>query len=316
MPLLEVTYEDWRAVQDPKVKGAWNLHKALPTNSLEFFILFSSIVSVTGHPCQSNYASANSFLDSFVQFRHGLDLPCSVINLGAVEGIGILGSQPQKLNQLRQLGVYILQEEHVMQAFRIAIQRASSADGLQPVGSRNALVTKSQLVVGLRTTRSLAESRNTRLFTSDVRFSMYLNLDAEDKLASTTQDDELQALLRDAEQDPALLDLPEALKRTSWEIGVTLFRFLALSLEDLDTSMTLQSIGVDSLVSIEIRNWWRKTMKTEVTVLEIMKAGTIHGLGRLAISSIKQRLGISEDAAPVGGDGVSAKDDVGSSVPS
>jgi len=41
--------------------------------------------------------------------------------------------------------------------------------------------------------------------------------------------------------------------------------------------MSLTSIGVDSLVSIEIRNWWRRTLGMDITVLEIINAGTIEG---------------------------------------
>ena len=53
----------------PKISGAWNLHRASAEDSLDFFVLFSSIAGVMGSPGQSNYAAANGFMDALAQFR-------------------------------------------------------------------------------------------------------------------------------------------------------------------------------------------------------------------------------------------------------
>lgn len=278
-----MSYDDWKAVQDPKVKGTWNLHEALAGVALDFFILFGSIVGVAGQPGQGNYASANSFLDSFMQYRHGLGLPCSVIDLGGMEGIGFLTTRPDKMNQYRNSGLYFLREEQLMEAVRIAISRSSPRDGLGPVGPRGALSAMSQLAVGMRSKRSLSDPRNTILFTRDIRFGLYINMNPVDQLDTVSRDEEMREFLKDVEENPEVLNKPDTLHRISMEIGRTLFKFLALPEEDLDVGMTLESIGVDSLVSIEIRNWWRRSIGLEVTVLEILNAGTIEGLGRLAI---------------------------------
>lgn len=76
----------------PKVQGTWNLHKALltQTEQLEFFFLFSSICGVSGQMGQANYASANTFLDVFVQYRQSLGLPASTVDIGLVEDAGCL----------------------------------------------------------------------------------------------------------------------------------------------------------------------------------------------------------------------------------
>ncbi|KAK2601916.1 hypothetical protein QQS21_004507 [Conoideocrella luteorostrata] len=292
----QMGYDDWRAVLDPKVKGTWNLHKALSGIELDFFILFASIVGLVGQPGQANYSSANSFLDSFVQYRHGLGLPCSVIDLGAMEGIGFLTTRPDKLIQYRSSGLLLLQERQLMEAIQIAMKRSSPSNGFGPVGPRQALTSMSQLALGMKSTKAISDPRNTRLFTGDIRCSMYVNMNPLDRLDSSIKDEEIKIFLKEVEADPSILNEPEALPRISWEIGRTLFKFLALPEEDLGITLTLESIGVDSLASIEIRNWWRRTIGLEITVLEILNAETIEGLGKRAISSLKEKYKVKSDA--------------------
>ena len=79
------TVESVHHVFKPKVYGAWNLHTACLESQtmLDFFILFSSLASVLGAPGQSNYAAANSFLDSFAFYRQSVRLPALSVNWGA-----------------------------------------------------------------------------------------------------------------------------------------------------------------------------------------------------------------------------------------
>ncbi|GKZ52099.1 hypothetical protein AbraIFM66951_011433, partial [Aspergillus brasiliensis] len=97
--VLEMTVAQWEAAINPKVKGVWNLHNMLPKES-DFFVLFASLSGNLGYYGQSNYAAANTFLDAFVQFRHNLNLPASVIDLGAVEDVGFVSRHPEILNRL------------------------------------------------------------------------------------------------------------------------------------------------------------------------------------------------------------------------
>lgn len=53
----------------PKVFGTWILNKVTEEDDLDFFIMFSSAASVFSEPGQGDYAAANSYLDSFAQFR-------------------------------------------------------------------------------------------------------------------------------------------------------------------------------------------------------------------------------------------------------
>lgn len=64
--------ENFRTVLAPKVYGVYNLDRAAKDISLDNFIIYSSLASVIGNPGQSDYATANGFVDSFASYRNEL----------------------------------------------------------------------------------------------------------------------------------------------------------------------------------------------------------------------------------------------------
>ena len=94
--------------------------------------------------------------------------------------------------------------------------------------------------------------------------SIYRNLESSNSTANTSSSSEtLKQFLRDAAKNAALLDLPESVAYLAKETGTTLFGFMMRSEEELDLEAPLASLGVDSLVSIELRNWFRQKVGAE-----------------------------------------------------
>ena len=58
-----MTFEDWKASVDPKVRGSWNLHTNLP-KGMDFFILLSSLCGIVGKETTANYDAGNSCMDA------------------------------------------------------------------------------------------------------------------------------------------------------------------------------------------------------------------------------------------------------------
>ncbi|MGZ8245099.1 SDR family NAD(P)-dependent oxidoreductase, partial [Methylomagnum sp.] len=67
--LAKKTPDAFARVLHPKLRGALVLDHATRDEPLDFFVLFSSIVSRTGNLGQTDYASANRFLDAFARRR-------------------------------------------------------------------------------------------------------------------------------------------------------------------------------------------------------------------------------------------------------
>ena len=70
--LIHKTDEDITAVFAPKIEGIKNLDEATKNEDLDFIFCFSSVSSILGNIGQSDYASANAFMDDFVSYRNAL----------------------------------------------------------------------------------------------------------------------------------------------------------------------------------------------------------------------------------------------------
>jgi KR domain-containing protein/phosphopantetheine binding protein len=87
--LTQQSWSRFEQVMAPKVAGAWNLHELTRHAPLDFFLLFSSMASLTGSPGQSGYASSNAFLDAFAHYRRARGLTALSINWGAWPDAGM-----------------------------------------------------------------------------------------------------------------------------------------------------------------------------------------------------------------------------------
>ncbi|MEM9352733.1 MAG: SDR family NAD(P)-dependent oxidoreductase [Planctomycetota bacterium] len=80
--LGDQTWERFEKVLAPKITGARLLDQYTRDEDLDFFVLYSSAASVLGSPGQSNYATANAYLDGLAWQRRAEGLPCLSINWG------------------------------------------------------------------------------------------------------------------------------------------------------------------------------------------------------------------------------------------
>ncbi len=80
--LHEMPINALMAMLRPKVAGTWALHRATETQDLDFFVLFSSMAALLGSVDLGHYAAANSFLDSFASFRRSTGRAAVSINWG------------------------------------------------------------------------------------------------------------------------------------------------------------------------------------------------------------------------------------------
>ncbi|KAM3860358.1 uncharacterized protein fasn2 [Diretmus argenteus] len=97
----------YEKVLKPKVNGALNLHHATQHCQLDYFVCYSSISAFLGNASQTNYAAANTFLDTLCQYRRTLGLPGQSINWGALN-LGLLLNKEHFQRFLEAKGMMVL----------------------------------------------------------------------------------------------------------------------------------------------------------------------------------------------------------------
>ncbi|KAJ5752415.1 hypothetical protein N7520_009332 [Penicillium odoratum] len=276
--------QDWNAVTQPKVQGTWNLHNATLTSNiyLDFFLLFSSLSGIVGQVGQANYASANTFLDAFVHYRAGLNLPCTAIDLGAMKGIGYLSnsSSAHLLKKMQGTGWSVVHETELLAALDLAMmsqatraQRGSNApDGF---------------LLGLVPTSPLNRSSNGSRLNRDVRMAVFHNLgnSGTDTKAGSAPDG-LRAFISSVKQDPSALQSPDAVTTLAVEIARKLFSLLLIDDVDVDITKNTADMGLDSLVAVELRAWWKLNLGFDISTLDMLSLGTPTALGERAVEGL------------------------------
>ena len=103
--LLQQTWPRFMSVFSPKVNGSWNLHKLTRDESLDFFVMFSSVASALGSPGQGNYAAANAFMDSLAHYRRAQGRPALSINWGPWAEVGAAAARADRGERLALRGI-------------------------------------------------------------------------------------------------------------------------------------------------------------------------------------------------------------------
>ena len=117
-----------------KVTGAWNLHQLTQDTHLDFFVCFSSIASALGSPTQGNYAAANAFMDSLINYRRNQGLPGLSINWGAWSEIGMaakLDSRQQK--RMAESGFATIAPQQGLQILGDLLTQGATQVGVSPI---------------------------------------------------------------------------------------------------------------------------------------------------------------------------------------
>ena len=287
--VLDMDISSWNTATRPKIEGTWNLHNLLPKD-MDFFVLFSSVGGTFGYYGQSNYASANTFLDSFVQYRQGRGLAASVLAIGPVDDVGYVSRTQSTRDTLLATLETLLTEQNFLDTLQLAIARSSieyapKRKRLSSSGYQN----PSQIVHALESRIPIMDPQNKSMWKRDPRMSIYRNIQKNSEMESAEATDHMKQFLSSIASNPRKLDEQSSVDIIAKELGKCVSNFLMKSEDEVDLSSTLTAAGVDSLVAIEIRNWWKQNLGIDVSVLELTSGGSIGQLGELATTRLKDK---------------------------
>ncbi|WP_437759558.1 SDR family NAD(P)-dependent oxidoreductase [Sorangium sp. So ce1389] len=225
--LLELSEEHFRRVFAPKVHGAFNLHARTLDAPLDFFVMYSSIATTLGAPDQGNYAAANAFLDALAQRRRSMRLPAMSVAWGAFAEVGLAAADDLRGARVAQRGV----------------GGFSPAEGLAAL-ARLLDRPRAEVVVARFEARKWVEFYPRA---GESPFLAELLKEAPDASPGAAAAAALRESL--AAEPPA-----ERLARLEEHIREQVGRVLRLPAARVGRLAPFRSLGVDSLMSLELRN--------------------------------------------------------------
>ncbi|MEM7531674.1 MAG: SDR family NAD(P)-dependent oxidoreductase [Chloroflexota bacterium] len=252
--LMEQTAQRFAKVAAPKIQGAWYLHTHTQSCNLDFFVLFSSVTSLLGTAGQANYAAANAFLDTLAHYRRSLGQPALSINWGPWEdrdGVSGMTAKQQVQRRVANEGWQIMTGALGWKAIERLWQQGIAQAGVLPlewpkfmqsVPSASGLPVLAEIASAIQTPSSTVAQTP--------------------KIAQQLQS--ATAELRTAYLETYLL---ERLAQT-----------LRVSVERLDAQQSLQQLGMDSLLAVELRSWIRQDLSVDIGLETFLTTPTIHDL--------------------------------------
>jgi nucleoside-diphosphate-sugar epimerase len=271
-----MVFEQVTDVIRPKVLGSIHLDRIFHDVDLDFFVLLSSINCVIGNVGQANYAAANMGMCGIAAARRRRGLVSSVANVGAIIGVGYITQSARQLDlTVANTHLTHLSEEDFHQIFAEAMEAGylDSPDG-------------PEISTGLL--EISPDTPNMPKWYTDPKFARLIVNKTTDggkgkeKASAASILDSLKACRSEE-------DVFQVVKSA---FAAQLRRILQISTGD-DDMMNMRSIelGLDSLISVDIRSWFLKNFQVSIPVLKIMaNDAQMSGLVETAVEGIPAEL--------------------------
>ncbi len=248
--LVQQEWANFEKVLAPKVSGAWNLHLLTDGLPLDFFILFSSGSAVIGSAGQGNYAAANAFLDGLAHYRTARGLPGLSINWGAWSEVGMAATLSEKQQErLQAQGMRMIAPDQGVQVLE-QLMGASLAQVSVIPADRHYWYSPEVVQAAFPLLRNLVKAAPAAG-------------DSEPTGGESTRERILQAPVE--ERGDLLRDF---LRR---QIAAV----IGMPADSLDVVLPITSLGIDSLMAVEIRNRLDKNLGLSMTVATILDGPSI-----------------------------------------
>lgn len=257
-----MTYHDWSESVRSKATSTYNLHLALP-HGLDFFIMLASVYGVFGGPGQANYSAANTFQDALAVHRVSLGQKAVSIDLGMMVADGYIAENTGILERQRRFGQFM----EIGRGELLALLDHYCDPGL-PVLPPD----QSQVLVGFQTIEAIRAQGidvHHALFRPMFRelFLKDSDSDSDNKLTSSdchrTDSDRTAALAQ------APLDEEAGILVTKW-FQSKVAQVLGIEVDEVEASRPVHTYGIDSLVAIDLRNWFAREIGADVQVFTLL----------------------------------------------
>ncbi len=262
--IRDMDSDSLQRVFSPKVDGAWHLHALTRNMDLDFFVLYSSATTCIGNPGQCNYVAANSYLESLAHYRRHLGLPALAVSWDAITDVGYLTRNPElKTLMTKQLGILGISSEQAFEHLEdLILSQTATAAVIKP---------------NFATMRRLLPIASSPLFTELVLGITDYELKRESM--------DIYELIKDATPEETHIIISELLVGEISEV-------LQIAEDRIDHNVSLQDLGVDSLMAVELIVRLEERFDMKLPVMAIANSTTIESLASRIIRNLSQDQGL------------------------
>ncbi|KAI0505869.1 putative polyketide synthase [Xylaria bambusicola] len=265
----------WHTSIQPKWKGTWNLHNALEGHdaALDFFLMTSSLSGSCGTATESNYCTANGFLDAFAHWRRSQGKTAISLGLGMISEVGYLHENPEIEALLLRKGIQPLNEDELLQVIDFGLTppakyHAHILTGLEAHAIRR-LMEK-----GFDVNNGIMEDPRTSLLAASL-LAEQESKEGANQAAGLNQLAAAAEWVRDVPPVAQAMFAAEASAPTMLEAVTRLAKkrfsnLILMPADQVDVHQPLPSFGVDSMLAAEFRTWFWNTFKVDVPYLDIV----------------------------------------------
>ena len=233
---------------------------------MDFFLCLSSVAGVVGSGGQANYAAGNTYMDALAYYRVSRGEKATSLDLGWMESEGVVAESSFLSTSMAAGGSFM----PISQAEFFTL-----LDHYCNPNSDTASASATQVVIGLEIPATM-HAKNLKephwMQRRTFRHLHHIGLGKPSTSSSETSVDYV-ALLRGASS------FEEAGHVVRECLVQKLSRSLSIPREDLDTAKPLHAYGVDSLLAVELRNYFAKELSADVAIFEIMGGTSIDAVG-------------------------------------
>ncbi|KAH7014276.1 uncharacterized protein B0I36DRAFT_397789 [Microdochium trichocladiopsis] len=269
-PIELMTHAEYMTAVLPKVHGTLNLQDAFGSDTLDFMILLSSSTGILGMKGQSNYAAGNTFQDAFANAHNAQSSHTRYVSLdiGAIAGSGHVSRLPLQGVEMQKQNILFMTFGEVVMLLEYAMGPLAVKDDF------------SHSIVGI-TRDTMSTMQDSAAFTNPM-----FRLLPETKSADDSDDERIKndaGGKSRAQQDPGkLVAQAKTMDEVREIIAVaTAAKFSAFLDIEVPVDIPIVQLALDSLVSIELKNWMSRTFQAPVQASEIAGALSINALASL-----------------------------------
>ncbi len=254
----------------PKVTGADNLDRATRGAPLDYFVAYSSVAAMVGNPGQGAYAAANGYLQGLMARRRAAGLPGLAVGWGAISDAGLLARDTRNAARLARLaGIDAMTSRAAL----------SHLEALLAQGAANPATVQC----------ALFHAGDAQLRFKLLRTPAFAGLFAGGHAAAEREAGLATRIAGKSDGDARAL--------VAALVAADVGRIFRLPPDEVEMTRPLDELGLDSMMSLDLRMSIEKRFGIELPVMAISAGVSVNELAARLIASLRSGAQPADDAS-------------------